>query len=74
MERDKQFETNILKGFLDYHETIECIITEGDTVWIRDTLTRAHRGDYRGLAPTSKKITGTRVAILRIVNGNVVER
>jgi len=69
----KQLLTMIFNAFPDYHETLEDIIAEGDKVWIRDTVTGTHKGEYRGLAPTGKKIKGEMVAILRIVDGQVVE-
>ena len=69
----KQFYTMFLKGFPDCHETIEDIIAEGDKVWSRSTITGTHTGEYRGLAPTGKKITFTGVDICRIVDGKIVE-
>jgi C-1 hydroxylase len=69
----KQLLTMIFSAFPDYSENIEDIIAEGDKVWIRDTVSGTHKGEYRGLAPTGKKIKGTLVAILRIVDGKIVE-
>jgi len=69
----KQLLTMIFNGFPDYHETLEDIIAEGDKVWIRDTVTGTHKGEYRGLAPTRKGIKGEMVVILRRVDGKVVE-
>jgi predicted ester cyclase len=69
----KQLLSMIFSGFPDYHETLEDIIAEGDKVWIRDTFTGTHKGEYRGLHPTGKKIKGEMVIILRIVDGKVVE-
>ena len=43
-------------------------------MWTRSTVTGTHKGEYRGLAPTGKKITFTVVDIWRIVNGKVVEK
>ena len=60
-------------GFPDWHETIEDIIAEGDKVWVRLTYTGTHTGEFMGLAPTSKKVTMTSVAIYRIMNGKLVE-
>ena len=34
LEQFKQFETMFINGFPDYHETIEDIIAEGDSVWL----------------------------------------
>lgn len=74
LESYKQFETMFFKGFPDWHETIEDIVAEGDKVWVRFTGRGTHRGEWRGLAPTGKKITFTGVQIWRIVDGKVVEK
>ena len=74
LESVKQYEAMIYKGFPDLHDTIEDIIAEGDKVWVRVKVTGTHTGEYRGLAPTGKKITVTYVGIYRVVNGKVVER
>jgi len=60
-------------AFPDWHETIEDIIAEGDKVWVRLTYTATHTGEFRGLAPTGKKITIMGLMIYRIVNGKLVE-
>jgi len=73
LEDAKQFATMLFKGFPDWHETIEDIIAEGDKVCVRVKLTGTHRGEYRGLAPTGKKITFTAIQIWRIVDGKVAE-
>ena len=62
-----------IKGFPDFHETIEDIIAEGDKVWVRFKFTGTHLGEYRGLAPTGKKITVEVVDIFRMVDGKAVE-
>ena len=36
--------------------------------------TATHKGEYRGLAPTGKKVTETGVLIWRIVDGKIVEK
>jgi steroid delta-isomerase-like uncharacterized protein len=62
------------KGFPDWHETIEDIIAEGDRVWVRLTYTATHTGEFFGLAPTGKKITGmSSIDIYRIANGKLAE-
>ena len=52
----KRSVTLLYEGFPDIHVTIDDIIAEGDKVWDRVTLTATHTGEYRGLAPTGKKI------------------
>ena len=80
-EANKQaFAVNI-KGFPDWHETIEDITAEGDKVWLRFRATGTHKGELRGvlapggvLAPTGKKITIRGVVIYRMVNGKLAEK
>ena len=74
----KQDEAKFLKGFPDFHITIEDIIAERDKVWVRLKVTGTHTGEFEfgkiRLAPTGKKITATAVSIWRIVDDKVVER
>ena len=78
LESYKKFEAMFIKGFPDYHDTIEDIITEGDKVWVLGKVTGTHTGEWNFLgttfAPTGKKITWTAVNIYRIVGGKIVER
>ena len=78
LDKFKQFETSFINGFPDYHETIEDIIAEGDTVWLHFKVMGTHTGEWNlfgvPLPPTDKKITYMGVGIWRIVNGKVVER
>jgi C-1 hydroxylase len=73
LEGVKPFMNMIFNAFPDWHETIEDIVAEGDKVWVRVEATGTHTGEYRGLVPTGKKITGKGVNIYRIVNGKFVE-
>jgi C-1 hydroxylase len=70
----KQFEIAFFKGFPDWIETIEDIIAEEDKVWVRFTGTGTHKGEWRGLASTGKKVTFRGVQIWRLVNGKVVSK
>jgi predicted ester cyclase len=70
----KQSVTLLYEGFPDIHATIDDIIAEGDKVWDRVMLTATHTGEYRGSAPTGKKIAFKGVRIWRIANSRVVER
>jgi predicted ester cyclase len=72
-EEVKQFYTMIFKSFPDFHRTIEDIIAEGDKVWIRVTVTATHKGSFRGLAPTGKKITVRTANTYRLANGKILE-
>jgi len=74
LESLKEFGRAFLGGFPDLHWTIEDIIAEGDKVWVRVKITMTHTIEYRGIAPTGKKITETSVSINRIVDGKIVEQ
>jgi len=69
----KQYLTMVYKNFPDFHATIEDIIAERDKVWILEKCTMTHTVEYRGIAPTGKKLTETFAEIYRIVDGKVVE-
>ena len=69
----KQFGAMIFNTFPDFHETTEDIIAEGDKVWVRNTITATHKGEYLGLPPTGNKFAEASVDIFRIVDGKIVE-
>ncbi len=72
-ESVKELLTVLFTAFPDLHMTVEDLIAEGDKVVIRFTSTGTHQGEYLGIAPTGKQVTGTGIAIYRIVGGKVVE-
>jgi predicted ester cyclase len=76
-ENYKQLFTAIFQGFPDWHESIEGIIAEGDTVWGQIVATGTHTGVYDlfgiQFAPTGKKVTMSAVVIWRMVNGRITE-
>jgi len=78
LEAYKQLLTTFLRGFPDWHETIEDIIAEGDKVWVLEKVTGTHTGELEFLgstfAPTGKKFTETCVLIWRMVDGKIVEK
>ena len=60
-------------GFPDIHRTIDDIIADEDSVWIKVKITATHTGEYRGLAPTGAKIVMEAVPHYRIADGKIVE-
>ena len=74
LEEYKQMQTITMKAFPDFHETIKDIVAEGDKVWVQFKGEGTHLGEYRGLAPTRKKITIEGVLIYHIVNGKIKEK
>ena len=53
----KQLLTMFYISFPDCHETIEHIMAEGDVVCVRLKGKATHANEYRGLAPTGKRIS-----------------
>jgi len=52
-----------ISSFPDLHVMIEDIVAEGDKVCVRLKETATHTREFRGLAPTNKKLTYTAVTI-----------
>jgi len=53
--------------------TIEDMVAERDKVAARWSYLGIHKGEFMGVAPTGKQVTGTGMSILRIVDGKIVE-
>ena len=73
MEQVKQGILRLRMAFPDLHYTVEDIIAEGDKVMMRFTGRGTHRGEFRGVPPTGKKMTYTGIMILRFVESKVVD-
>ena len=73
LENLKQVLNMGFAGFPDWHETVDDMIAEGDTVWARLTYTGTHTGEFFGLPPTGNKATTKAVGIYRIVDGKLTE-
>ena len=74
LEAYKQFLSMYMTAFPDLHFTIEDMIAEGDTVVARFTTHGTHQGNFMGIPPTGKQVSGTGMFIDRIVNGKGVEQ
>ena len=70
----KQFLLMLFTAFPDQQFTIEDIIAEEDTVVVRYTTRGTHQGNFMGIPPTGKQVSGTGIFIDRIVNGKAVEQ
>jgi steroid delta-isomerase-like uncharacterized protein len=60
-------------AFPDMQWIIEDIMAEGDMVAVRLTGTGTHQGEFMGIPPTGVQVTGTMIAIVRVVDGKQVE-
>jgi steroid delta-isomerase-like uncharacterized protein len=73
MEGVKQFYIQLREAFPDIHFTIDAQIAEADKVVTQWTAKGTHKGVFRGIPPTGRKISMTSVDIDRFVDGKVVE-
>jgi steroid delta-isomerase-like uncharacterized protein len=69
----KRFVSSWLTAFPDAQLRIEQQIAENDRVATRWTFTGTHRGNFRGIAPTGKRITMGAMYFYRVANGKIVE-
>jgi predicted ester cyclase len=60
-------------AFPDRVDVIEHVVAEGDTVGLLFRLNATHEGNLFGIPPTKKKINVYEIALLRIVNGQMIE-
>jgi len=60
-------------AFPDRVDIIEHVVADGDTVGLLFRLNATHTGNLFGIPPTGKKINVYEIALLRIVNGQMVE-
>lgn len=60
-------------AFPDRVDIIEHVVAEGDTVGLLFRLTATHTGSLFGIPPTGRKVDVYEIALLRIVNGRMVE-
>jgi predicted ester cyclase len=69
----KEYVAENRKTFPDVKFFVEDQIAEGDKVVTRITFKATHKGKFRGIAPTGKKVTVTGINIMKIINGKIVE-
>jgi len=63
----------ILSAFPDIRVTIEDVVAEGDRVVVHWTGHGTHRGEFMGIPPTNKRMTGAGIDIYRYKGGQRVE-
>src|ERR1700733_7486824 len=61
-------------AFPDVHFTNDDMLVDGDKVVARWTCTGTHRGEFRGIAPTGKRVEFIGINIFRLRDGKIVER
>lgn len=64
--------TELVEAFPDVEATIEEMIAEGDSVAVRWVDNGTHKGTWRGVAPTGKKIALRGATIFQVKDGKIV--
>src|ERR1700733_1225532 len=65
--------TNLLKAFPDMRVDVNDIISEGEKVVHRFTMSGTHRGEFLGFAPTGNLVTSTGIQIHLFSEGRCIE-
>ena len=61
------------RAFPDGQLRFDAIIAEGDLVAMHCTIQGTHLGEWRGIAPTGKRVTWNATVFRRVRDGKVVE-
>jgi steroid delta-isomerase-like uncharacterized protein len=69
----KQLLAAITSAFPDLHHDIEDLVTEGDEVAVRSTVTATQKGEFQGIPATGKKVSLEEMDFLTIVDGKITE-
>ena len=68
-----KFYSNLLAAFPDITAVIHHQVAEGDLVATYKTLYGTHKGEFRGIQPTGKKIALDLMDFFRLTDGKIVE-
>jgi steroid delta-isomerase-like uncharacterized protein len=60
-------------GFPDVRFTVEDMVAENDKVAVSWTISGTHRGEFRGVSPTGKKVSIEGITINHIGNGKIMD-
>ena len=63
-----------LDAFPDFEATVEAVVTEGETVAMRVTLSGTHEGTLMGVEPTGESFSVQNMVFTRVEDGRIVER
>ena len=69
----RQAVTLLRAAFPDHRLVIEDLIGEDDRVAARLVFRGTHRGPFRGIPPTGRRVVQAQVHVLRLVGGQIAE-
>jgi predicted ester cyclase len=59
-------------SFPDLHISLDELIEEGDSVFVRSTMTGTHDGEYKGIPATGRHVAADSAEVYRIEDGKFV--
>jgi steroid delta-isomerase-like uncharacterized protein len=63
----------VRRAFPDFHNHLDNLLAEGDTVVARLTYTGTHRGELFGIPPTGRRVSYAGVAFFRVAGRHITE-
>lgn len=59
-------------AFPDLHISLDELIAEDSSVFVRSTMTGTHDGEYKGIAPTGRNVATDCAEVYRLDDGKIV--
>ncbi len=73
IEGVKQIITALRAGFPDMQVAVNDVVSHGDKVWSRATMTGTHKGSFMNIPPTGKRVSFEAMDIVRFSGGKAIE-
>ena len=73
LEALSRYVAEVRTGFPDFRVDRKEEVVEGDRVASHWTATGTHKGEFRGIPPTGKRVSVSGLALARIENGRIAE-
>lgn len=72
-EAYKREVARFITGFPDLRLTVEDMVAENDKVAVSWTISGTHKGEFRGISPTGKKVSIEGITINHIADGKIMD-
>jgi steroid delta-isomerase-like uncharacterized protein len=72
-EAYKREVARFVTGFPDLRFIVEDMVAESDKVAVLWTISGTHKGEFRGISPTSKKVSIEGITIHHIADGKIMD-
>lgn len=73
LEQEQEDTAAFRNAFPDIHKEIEDIITEGDRIVVRYSMTGTHENEFEGIEPTGAEVSTTGIFIYRLEDEKIAE-